>query len=552
VAPIVFTDRFTYANPAFEALDIDTVPEQTAIAASPAYGEMLGMVRRHSVVLSKTRHGQLYYAITEHADPRIALLLAAKRRKADLLPMFANMDAVKEAMFGPPDDSTPIFENSSLNIFVDGIRRVSAALAAATLIGQLAQVTQQFEHSKWLEQQALIDLAEILKAADLVLETPSTPAGDATRLEEKAFFFQDATLELGAETLRAEVFMPSAGNAGWVLVRNYTGSLTTQTIVAEIADKINELTLTSAQSNIVAAPILASAGNQSRIEVSARLRDVSISYELISIRFSLLTPGLASLPFQWGVNNLVLSNELINSAILRVQVGRVSAVPTGAAQNKLDNLGEPIVLYFRRSPEDTQNAGNVLASDGRSLPVAQWEAGVLTFRIAPFMTEAVTVPIPRLLTPDPLDQATQDRQRQGQVAEALVESLYSTKNTTRTLGVLMRNDPPTLSVALAGVELVAFRITNPETYTTLDVLSIPADIDMAVGDLSGPLTPFSNRPRSIRVATRFERNQAATTALDGAGGAPSVDRFPRSQKMQEVNDRYGLYVPGARSRHTAY
>lgn len=555
MAIIDFSDRFTYGNPAFAALNLEATTELAMTTASPAFKEMLSMARRHSVVISRAKPTEIYYAITGHADPRIALLLAAKKRKSDLLPMFANMSAVKEAMFGPPDNTSPIYENTSLNIFVDGIRRVSAALAAATLIGQLAQVTQQFEHSKWLEQQALADLAEILKAADLVLEVPKTAAEAAVKLEEKAFFFEDVDFNLDVETLRAEVFMPSAGNVGWVTVRNYTGENSTSTIVADIADKINELTLTSGESNIVAAPILASAGRQSRIEVSARLRDVSVSYEIISIRFTLLTPGLVRLPFDWGVDSLNVTDELINSAILRVQVGKVSAVPLGRSTvTKLQNIGQPIVLYFRRAADDALTLGNVILDDTRSVSVVEWGTGNLVYRVSPFMTDPVTVSIPRLLTPNPINQLMEDKQRQGQVAEALVNNLFLSKTTTKTLGVLMRNDPPTLSTALAGVEIVAFRATTPETYTTLDVLEIPLDIEMAIGDLSGSLTPFSNRMRSVRVPTRYDRLLAggATVTGEGYGGAPTVDSIPLSAKMQAVRDRYGIFVPLSRRTNDAY
>lgn len=548
MAQQLFDDRFTYANPGFSTDGWDSLSEQAIFQLYPEFAAVVGMVRRHSVVITKAKPLGIHDAITAHADPRIALILAGKKRKQDALPVFPTMQAVKEAMFGPPTDTSAQFENAERNIFVQGIRRVSAALAASTLIGTLAQINQQFEHAKHLEQMALKDLDSILAAADIVLDQTQIPSSTSeAQLEEKAFFFERLSSDIGADTLTVEVYLPAQTNAGWTSVGTYSGVINTSVIVGDITDTINQLSLgNNSVSNIVAAPIHASLGDQHRIEVSARSRDLSISYEVITIRIRRASGSLP--PFRWGVDDTVVTQGTLNSALLRVQQGKVAAVSSSNVNSpKLENSGQPTVLYFRRFPISAGNS--VIYEDGSLIPSGVWSVGNLSFRLSPYMDAPRTIPFPyKVQQPGNFTQDQLDSQRFSQIAELLLEEIFNLKSSSRTLGAIIRNDPVSDLRPLSGLELISFRLSPQETYSTLDILQLPRDIEMAIGDLTGPLTSFSNKSRSIRVKTQTETGSSISSVSSSGSyryGLPDIVLMPTSKLMAAVSDRYNLLVPQA-------
>jgi len=237
-----FSDRFTIEYSSLDPKTIDTVPEAQFQSLYPKFSEMVQSVKRHSVLLSKKSRSEIYYAITQHADPKIGLVLAAARDNSGNQ-LFATTDIVKQFMFAKDTDQSQKSDVTFRDkmVFVDGIRRVSTALAASLLIGQLAQVPEQQKHSEYLEAQALADLDRILQVPTLQdLLKSDTRSTEDTLI--KSFYFTPGAYKLTVP-VTLEIFISGANN--WILVDSYIDELNTATITADIADAINSFTLTS-------------------------------------------------------------------------------------------------------------------------------------------------------------------------------------------------------------------------------------------------------------------------------------------------------------------
>jgi len=526
-----FDDRFTYSNPALGAVNPTQLTETQLASLSPQLVEMANMVRGHSILTRNKTLREIYSTITQHADPRIALRLAAGK-DSNGVPIFPNLDAVKAAMFGPATSNSDEFLDTQRNIFVQGVRRVSAALSAAFIIGQLAQIDEQFKHSVHLEKQALADLEEILSVTDL----SAVPEQKESELELKALFFENKTMVL-TQALRVEVFLPTAIGAAWQTVGIYNGEFTTARLVSDLADSINALTLQSQVSNLLAAPVLSAEMQTYRLDVSARRRDLEVSFEILSVKITQVSNATELLPFRWGVEISRLLPQTINSLILSVQLGRISAA---LQAERLER--KPIVLYFRRLP--TTPDGDVVDYDGSLMPGTTWQSGSLSFRISPTMDESLTVTVPWLSSTDPEEQDRLDSERFGQVATQLLNEMFEVKGPTRALGALIRNDNIATPDPMAALELIAFSATNPETWMILDVLELPLDVEMAVGNYQLPLTPFSNKPRSIRVEATYDSRLGITsqTANFGSGGGAKYVELRPPKRWEEIKTRHRRFL----------
>jgi len=524
-----FGDRFIYNNPNLAAAlpGLDGMSDQQLAALSPMLAQMGNMVRRHSILLRSTKLAEIYRVITEQADPRIGLRLAAAKN-AEGIPIFPTVEAVKAAMYGPASPTDNTFADDYLNMFVDGIRRVSVALAASWMVGQYAQIEEQRKHGELLEKQALADL-------DFLIQTYAKSKGTALTPEpskNQAFYFEDTEVQL-QQTLVVEIYMPNSGTTNWTLVGNYTGRLQTGTLVADICDVINGLTLNQQRGNILAAPVLAGGNGLHRIDVEARVRDSVVSFELICLRIRFQGAPQVELPFRWGVDINQLRTETLNSTLVQVERGVVQTV---SPQQRQQQARTPTVLYFRRGPVDA--GGNPLDAFGQPIPTPAWATANLTFRVSPTMNANDTVVIQRLVGPD---QAQLDAHRYSQVALALLNRLFDLKSgPVRALGALIRNDDPGQTEAMAALELVAYTLNQLETWMILDVLELPPDIQMATGDLLGPITSFSNKPRSIRVPAEFVRQGGAPPAPPASPmvtSCPSLAPMPESSLLQNLKRR---------------
>jgi hypothetical protein len=170
-----FSDRFIYANSSLTKPIVDAyTTDQEFIDSMPNIKEYVELVQTHSVLLSRFEYKIIYNMCVNESDPRIALILAAAR-KLDNTALFPNMEIIKEIMFGPTSTNLTIYDRDEYNIFVDGIRRVSAAITAAKLINQLAQIPEQFKHGEALLKSALSDLDRLIKLNSISIKYVSDP-----------------------------------------------------------------------------------------------------------------------------------------------------------------------------------------------------------------------------------------------------------------------------------------------------------------------------------------------------------------------------------------
>lgn len=522
-----FSDRFIFDAPISPpSEDIASATDTQLYVFFPRLRDMVEMVRRHSVLLKKKTAAEIYFCITDHADPSIGLRIAAARDKAGNL-IFPGIETVKQVMFGPTDSDTT-YTNANLNLFVDGVRGASAKLAAAILIGQLATIREQEIHSKALEKLAYEDIDRLLQVPDIALIEERVTAST----DSNAFYFESLEMEL-ASALQVDVFMPALANVGsmWQNVGTYSGTTFVSSIVSDIGDTINQLTLNSSYSNLLAAPVLASSrvgGNAiHQIQFHSRFRDAAIAAEVVTVRIRYLAPNASQpLPFKWGMEENKLEPFSVNSLIVTVQTASTTAVAAG----RQDAAFNPTVLWFRQAPRNPIS-GEVLDDQGNIMPNASWQSADLNFRISPTMTEGVIVPVPYVVG--------EDEGRPGALALQLLNEMFAIKAATRALGAIIRNDTPGSLEGLTAVELVAFSATNPETWMILDLLDFPKDIQVAVGDTQRPLTPFSSRPRSIRVESRydFRVNQDAIVNASGGGSDGRMLKLLPSPKLGVIQDK---------------
>jgi hypothetical protein len=446
------------------------------------------------------------------SDPRIALILAAAR-KLDNTALFPNMEIIKEIMFGPTSTNLTIFDKDEYNIFVDGIRRVSAAITAAKLINQLAQIPEQFKHGEALLKSALADLDRLIKLNSISSITASATAAEKDPTFSASIYFDDINFLLNStETLICEVYLPSLPTGDlilptvWAPVVNITnGSFNTADLVATISDGINSITLTQVVANILAAPILGNALNNNQIKFEARNKSATLAAELISIRFRYLDSNNLDnistnpLPFKWGVVESNLTTNKVQSVLLAIQNGKIAS--TAASLSTANYV--PIVLYIKRAP--LNNLNEPLDANGLVIdPSTYTSLSKLDLRVSTRSDEIESIDVPYITDPlaNPITQALLDKKRPAQVADLIINALFNIKSDTRTLGTLYRSDDTGIEL-ISAIELIAFTAMNPETWSLLDILKIPPDILIATGNLTTPITPFSNNPRAIRVATKF-------------------------------------------------
>jgi hypothetical protein len=422
-------------------------------------------------------------------------------------------------MYGPTVADPTTYLDEVLNIFVQGVRRVSVALTASLLIAEFApaDLTDALRYALSLEKQAIEDLERLLQVPDVALL-----AGGAATSTTAAFYFEDKELEL-TTPLRVELYMPTAGVTAWQPVGTYTGLVSTGRIAADLADAINTATLNALQSNVLAAPVLASPGGPHLHEVrfESRLRDLVVTTELVSVR---ILPG--PLPFVWGVSSGALREEILNSVFIKVERAGAASTATPLTPRVPDY--EPVVLYFRR--RRTNAVGQVVDEGNVVIPDAVWQNGRLVFRVSPTMDADQVVAVPYL--------PGQDLHRYSQVALLLLNELFALKGDTRALGALIRNDDIYHPAPVAALELIAWSITNPQTWMILDVVEVPADIELATGDRVRVVTPWSHKPRSIRVPSLYKREAGALPTPEEAGGRPDVRvvKLPDSQRMRRLSD----------------
>lgn len=541
-----FADRFIYGS-TITLSQIDTLTtDQELKDLLPTLDSYISQVKSHSVLLNSTRftYRYIYDICTLDSDARISLIIAAAK-DLNNNPMFPNLEIVKELMFGPTTTNLTIYDKDEYNIFVDGIRRVSAALTASKLVNQLATIDEQFKHASAIEKQALADMDRLIKLNSI--KTISSGVSSAAEAYVASLYFEikDFTLDVN-ESLKCEVYMPAVDydnlftrktsqTSSWVT--SFTligGDYNTSDIVSLASDTINSMTLNNRSTNILAAPMLSNINSRHEIKFDARLKSDVLAAEIVSIRFTYvdtLTNTTITLPFRWGNNSTLISTGKINSVLLAIQNGKVASTTTTTNASQT-----PVVLYIKRGPLNTLN--QPLDWEGNILPTSTYNpTSKLTFRLSTNMEDSVTVNVPYIIS---TNQLHTDKERPAQLADLIINELFKVKSSTRTLGTLFRSDSPDYTDPMSAIELICFTARNPETWTILDILEIPPDIYIATGDLKGPVTPFSNNPRSIRVNTLFVSNKILTGNAgvnSGESSSPGFISFKKPKVLSNINDR---------------
>jgi hypothetical protein len=507
----MFNDRFIFDNQ--ELADyIDNTPnpvDSELENLSNRLATYAREVRRYSALLEQKSTWEIYQTATIHSDPHIALVLAAADDEEGN-PMFPSEEAIKNILYGL--DSVEGSENE--DFLSDGVRRVSIALTASILTGQLSQIPEQFQHSNSIKKQALEDLERIISIPESVkkkeVEEPSQEFNST-------FFFSRQEVDIReGDQLTCSIYIPSLTNSGlgWQTVATYEESVSTAAIVSDIADTINELTLEDNTANLVASPVLSGPAGTHTIDFYVRYNFQGIQSEVISIRFDFFDEfegrTIEQVPFRWGIKSSQLTYYYLNSTVIIL-----TGDTTGSKVSQLDSQEDSAQnsIYFRSK--------DVVCSSNK-----------IKFRINPTDEQVRTVYIPDDLDPE---------DRPGAAALAMINELSSIQGETRSLGAIIRNDGSDLDNPVAAFKLIAFSTTNPEQYIVLDILSVPEDLEVALGDTKRPLTRFSSKPKSLRIKTTYDNNFPLNSEeLKSANRSVGVVKFPRSKVLDDIKDETRL------------
>ena len=513
---MTFGDRFTILDDSFKSITANlefTTNEQLAL--SKELKMMADMVRRHSILLKSVELKEVYEIITEHSDPEIALILASAKNP-DGLYRFPTEDVIKQFMFGDTASIRPQLINPINNIFREGIRRVSAAFAASLLVLKYGIVDKQLDIATSIYAIGEKELDRIIHLPDK-LTSPNAAAqeNDTATLYFEPYSFTTTSL------LSVYFFLPNSINASsWKLVNSYPiGTVVnTKLLTIAITDAINRYTLNQANNtNIIGA--LSLNGLQGLYTIGFGLRYITngVESELISIKFEYGLSKTDTVPFKWGWLASLLGYEPINSSLLIVKNPKDSKLVSA----KVDPSAFRQVLYFKNS----ELSAPATVQTAPIIPAALLD-NTLTYRLS--VTEDIihSVSIPN---------DTPLLNRHDVLALTLINDLHKYKDESRLLGAIIRNDPLTENTPLTAVELVSWSVTNPETRLVLDILSVPDNIEIALGDVVQPITQFSSLPMSLVIESAYKR--AFPFGTSGAGGSnqqPYIIKMKPSKLLDDL------------------
>jgi len=505
----MFNDRFTRDNPAL-ADYIDTTPnpvDSELENLSPRLATYAKEVRRYSVFLDGTSTWDIYQTATIHADPHIALVLAAAN-DVDGSPLFPTEESVKEVLYGIVSGNV-VGNNELLS---DGVRRVSIALTSSILVGQLSQIPEQFQHANSIKKQGLEDLDRIIAIPESLKQSNVQEA----RAANTSFYFSPTIITFDADdTLTVSIYIPSIASEATQLetVNTYSEEVSTAEIVSDIADTVNQLTLVNNTLNLLASPVLAGPSGTHYIEFYPREVLQGIQSEVVSIQFEYFDNSeggiLSQVPFSWGVNEKNLSSYPLNSTII---VSDSSSENVKTSDPVTDSSEKQVALYVRSNGEDIQDSK-------------------IKFRVNPTDREEREIDI---------SSETDPIKRPGAAVFAIANNLASYQDDTRVLAPIIRNDSLDSDDPVAAFKIVSFSLTNPEVYIILDILSLPNDLEIALGSVSRPLTGFSSRPKSVRVKSEYDSDLLGNYSNSKQGKNFTVASLPRSKTLDRIKDETRL------------
>lgn len=502
----IFSDRFLRKNPSLTPDNVNSMSESELLASSPELKRMVDSVRRVDATLARTKAKDIFFIITDYADPKIGGILAAAIDKSTGNRLFNSIDEVKQIMF-PPEGGN---ENLQLTIFNDTVRQSSVTLTASRLVGNLSAAGENFRgHAEYLLKSATQDIDRIIETIDV-----NQIRQEQSEIDERAGIFFERT-SFNLETpLDAYVYI-SGSTSSWDKVATFEGSTSTADIVSKIGDFINSLTLSESSANLVAAPSLSGESNTHSIYFEARRYSTEFSAEVVSIKFD--SPEV---PFNWGIRKGDLSSYEINSIIVATNMGKIGKDSTLPLMD--DKEGKPSVLYVRRKED-----ANTKQQDK------------YTFKVSPLLEKEIVVPFGRFTNSNEEEQKLLDRQRPSQFALSFIKKLHEIKSESKCLGAIIKNDPvDSSSRPIVGIELIGYEVAVKDVWIILDLIKIPKDLEVAVGDLRQPLTNFSNEPRSIRVENVYLTNtDPSDVNKSEVGDSPKLLSRPSSSYLNRVRNK---------------
>jgi hypothetical protein len=122
------------------------------------------------------------------------------------------------------------------------------------------------------------------------------------------------------------------------------------------------------------------------------------------------------------------------------------------------------------------------------------------------------------------------------VALALMQSLYESKNDNALLGAIT-NTP-------GAVQLTAYRRTDPLYRVIIDILKVPVGITFATGNVRMPLNIFDGNAKSVIVDTTYMGGVGTSIKVAPPGsigisdGAMRVDPRASNTNIQRTLDMY--------------
>lgn len=492
-----FSDRFSYPAPngipGYPYDSMDSLTEAQILEASSELSSMVDIVRRASVLLRRKSALEIFKIITFESDPRIALILASAKRRSDSTYLFQGLTQVQEVMFASTQRG--VSGQTNRNLFSDGIKRVSAILTASVLIGQLAQVTEQAEHSKVLEKQALEDLDRICLTYEL---SSSTSTGHLAEIEEQpGFIFNSTNIVLNtSESVRVSWYATHLTNS-WINLPPYTSSLPVWRIVSDLADSINAVSVLYEGIGLVASVQLAGKKNEFYsnthiLRFYARNTNSGLTTYSLNIKIEKYTDTTSTnvSPFVWGINMNSLTSNILNGLILVIKDSKTSTI------NK-DVEIEPQVLYIRNKVQYSVGGPTPPTTAKVKYRLQFWSPTEIISS-----TDFQEITITRRIDSNAEVQKDLDNLRYSQVAVSLMEAITVERNYSGMTGALIKNDPLTAYPPEAAIELIAWTLSRLNVYVVLDILEVPIDIDIATGNLMSAYSLYSSNPKSVRVQAR--------------------------------------------------
>jgi hypothetical protein len=531
---------------------------------------MAEMVRIQSVLLKQVSTLDVFNVITRHSDPKIALYLStAKDRNTNQL-LFPTEGSIKEIMFADPAREG-LTNLPNRHLIAHGLRGISADLTAAMLIHQLAIIDEQFKHGDSLRNDAHKRIDQIILTYEL---KSSTAFDDSTQSDNSAtaFYFESKDFTLpDSKKLLVEWYMPHVDGM-WVNSGEYLGTISTATVVADLVDNINARSVQKNDYIIAVAKLSGPYASASSTTFSQfhhltfypRFPSKGILAHSINIRIQVMAVvsttedddsfPLHKAPFNWGCFLDSTNTYPVNGTLIITEYNKLST--SAKVINSLTEYNPSVIFLRNKWFYAIQDEPLPPYQAGRTKPISYSEPPALSalrFRVQPFQPNMVdqeldqkstyTISVPR---------EGDDNARYSQLAVLFNNALAKSNLDTKTAGAIIRNDDPTDLDPMAVIELTAWDLSSYKTII-LDILEVPEDIEIAVGDRYGPRSSFSTLPKSILVENALAGKVAAAPIYEGNKHS-TVNRFKSNlwQRIEEEEKELQKHNKENKGRYPSY